>query len=142
MTGIGAYGSEMNDVVLFERALRVAVPTQPDPRVRDELVPRLAQVARTATIEAETRASRRGAAFRGGRAPARRTLVARVGIVVGLIPLVFAALAGAGVTVPGPARDAFDSVGITLPNQPADRGQNAETIKAAPTSTTGTKAGN
>jgi hypothetical protein len=32
---------------------------------------------------------------------------------------VLAGLAFAGVTVPGPARTAFESVGITLPNQPA-----------------------
>src|SRR3954469_9240479 len=49
----------------------------------------------------------------------RLALVARVGIAVALIPLVLAGLAFAGVTVPGAARSAFESVGITLPNQPA-----------------------
>jgi hypothetical protein len=116
MNGNGAYEDEMKEVVLFENALRAAVPTRPDPRIGAALVPRLAEVARTATIEAETQRTRpRASAPRS-----RLTLVARVGIAVALIPLVLAGLAFAGVTVPGPARDAFDSVGITLPNQPAD----------------------
>ena len=78
-------------------------------------MPRLAEVARAATIEAETHPTRRAAAPRS-----RLALVARVGIAVALIPLVLTGLAFAGVTVPSPARSAFDAVGITLPNQPAD----------------------
>jgi hypothetical protein len=46
-------------------------------------------------------------------------MLARVGIVVAAIPLLFAGLAVAGVTVPDVARSAFDRVGIELPNQPA-----------------------
>ena len=114
MSGNGAYEGEMNEVVLFENALRAAVPTRPDPRLGTELVPRLAEIARAATIEAETRAPSRRTAPRS-----RFALVARVGIAVALIPLVLAGLAFAGVTVPGAARSAFESVGITLPNQPA-----------------------
>jgi hypothetical protein len=115
VNGEGAYEDEMNELVLFESALRAAVPTQPDPTLGAVLVPRLAQVARTATIEAETQATRQ-------RTPAPRSrlsLVARIGVVVALVPLVLAGLAFAGVTVPGPARSAFESVGISLPNQPA-----------------------
>jgi hypothetical protein len=118
VNGNGAIWSEMSEVALFQSALRVAVPTRPDPRSGVELVPRLARVARAATIEAETQASRRGSALRSGRR--RRALVARAAIAIGLIPLVLAGLAFAGVTVPGPARDAFDSLGITLPNQPSE----------------------
>lgn len=114
MSGNGAYEGEMNEVVLFENALRAAVPTRPDPRLGTELVPRLAEIARAATIDAETRAPSRRTAPRS-----RFVLVARVGIAVALIPLVLAGLAFAGVTVPGAARSAFESVGITLPNQPA-----------------------
>jgi hypothetical protein len=114
VSGNGAYEGEMNEVVLFENALRAAVPTRPDPRLGTELVPRLAEIARAATIEAETRAPSRRTAPRS-----RFALVARVGIAVALIPLVLAGLAFAGVTVPGAARSAFESVGITLPNQPA-----------------------
>jgi hypothetical protein len=117
VSGNGAYEGEMNEVALFQSALRAAVPTRPDPRLGVALVPRLAEAARAATIEAETHAARR-------RAPrSRLALVARVGIAVALIPLVLAGLAFAGVTVPAPARSAFESVGITLPNQPATHSQ-------------------
>src|SRR5690349_4783123 len=106
----------MNEVALFESALRAAVPTRPDPTIGTALVPRLADAARAATLDAEAHGARRAS-----RAPRSRfALVARVGIAVALIPLVLAGLAFAGVTVPAPARDAFDAVGITLPNQPAD----------------------
>jgi hypothetical protein len=110
VSGDGAYESEMNDVALFEDALRAAVPVQPDPGLRATLVPRLAEVARASTLEAETRAAR-------WRSRSRRALVARVGIAVALIPLVLAGLAFAGVKLPAPARSALDSLGITLPNQ-------------------------
>jgi hypothetical protein len=114
----------MNEIALFENALRAAVRTQPDPRLGATLVPRLAEVARAATIEAETQATRRGAAHRRPRS--RLALVARVGLAVAMIPLVLAGLAFAGVTVPGPARSAFDTVGITLPNQTSsDHGTSA-----------------
>lgn len=115
MSGDGAYEGEMNEVALFESALRAAVPTKPDPRLGATLVPRLAEVARASTLEVETHAMRRTAAPRS-----RLALVARVGIAVALIPLVLAGLAFAGVTVPSPARSAFESIGITLPNQPAE----------------------
>jgi hypothetical protein len=116
MSGNGAYEGEMKNVALFENALRAAVPTRPDPALGTTLVPRLAAVARAATLEAETQPSRRDTP-----APrSRLALVARVGIAVALIPLVLAGLAFAGVTMPSPARSAFETVGITLPNQPAD----------------------
>jgi hypothetical protein len=119
VSGNGAYEYEMNEVALFQTALRAAVPTRPDPAIGTALVPRLAEAARAATIEAETQGMPRTA-----RKPRSRfALVARVGIAVALIPLVLAGLAFAGVTVPGPARDAFDSVGITLPNQPQEHSQ-------------------
>jgi hypothetical protein len=113
----------MSDVVLFMNALRVAVPAHPDPRLGGDLVPRLAAAARASTIEAETRVVRQGAAVGTGTARRRRrslrTSVARVAVAVALIPLVLAGLAVAGVTVPSPARSAFDAIEITLPNQPA-----------------------
>ncbi|HMA27887.1 MAG: hypothetical protein ACM33U_05090 [Solirubrobacterales bacterium] len=106
----------MNEVALFESALRAAVRTRPDPRLRAALVPRLAATARASTLEAERQAMRAGTR---GRPRSRLASVARVGIAVALIPFVLAGLAFAGVTVPGAARSAFDTVGITLPNQPA-----------------------
>ncbi len=138
MSGNGASSNEMNEVALFENALRAAVPIRPDPSLRTALVPRLAQVARAATVEDETHGARRGS-----RAPrSRLALVARVGIAVALIPLVLAGLAFAGVTVPGPARDAFDAAGISLPNQPLEHShasrQGKATGKSAPGSDTTT----
>src|SRR5438094_142172 len=75
LSGNGALEGEMNEVTLFESALRVAVPTRPDPGLGRDLVPRLAQVARASTLEAEARVSR-------GRPRSRFALVARVGIAV------------------------------------------------------------
>lgn len=123
VNGDSAYWDEMNEVALFESALRAAVPTQPDPMIAGRLVPRLARIARTATIEVESRPRGGGVARADIRVRSRRALVARVGIAMAAIPLAFAGLALAGVTVPGPARDAFDSVGVTLPNQPAEHSE-------------------
>jgi hypothetical protein len=109
----------MNDVALFTDALRAAVPARPTRELTATLVPRLSATARSAAIEAETRASRRTQGLRSGRPRSRRALVVRVALAVAVIPLALAGLAFAGVTVPTPARDAFDSVGITLPNQPS-----------------------
>jgi hypothetical protein len=47
-------------------------------------------------------------------------LVARVAVAVASLPLVFAGLAFAGVNLPAPAQDAFDRLGIELPNQTTD----------------------
>ena len=130
MTGNGAYEGEMNEVALFQSALRAAVPTQPDPGVGRDLVPRLAQVARASMLEPEGRAAH-------SRPRSRFALVARVGIAVALIPLVLAGLAFAGVTVPGAARSAFDSVGITLPNQPSGQHRASSTGNSTNSTTTG-----
>jgi hypothetical protein len=119
----------MNDVALFETAMRAAVRVEPDPGLAARLVPRLAETARAATIEAETRASRR-------RPHSRLGLFARVGTAVAAIPLLLAGLAFAGVTVPGPARDAFDSVGIELPNQPSDHASSQATSNGSGTEST------
>jgi hypothetical protein len=118
--GDGAYEGEMADVALFMNALRAAVPAEPDPGLGADLVPRLAAAARASTIEAETQVLRRHSAKRAGdpgRRRSRLTSVARVGIAIALIPLVLAGLAVAGVTVPSPARSAFESLGISLPHQ-------------------------
>jgi hypothetical protein len=120
----------MNEVALFQSALRAAVPTQPDPGLGRDLVPRLAQAARASMLEAETRVHRH-------KPRSRVSLVARVGIAVALIPLVFAGLAFAGVTVPEAARSAFDSIGITLPNQPSDDSVSNEAPAVKAKTTTG-----
>ena len=121
MSTNGAFPDEMQEVSLFTEALRVAVPAHPSRELTATLVPRLAATARSSTIEAETQTTRR-APVEAARRPRRRlALVARIAVAAAVIPLALAALAFAGVTVPGPARDAFHSVGIRLPNQPAER---------------------
>jgi hypothetical protein len=141
VNGNGAYSSDMQEALVYMDALRAAVPTEPDPRLRAELVPRLAATARASTLEAETRSMRRGTtttAVAARRPRSRRALVARVAIAVALIPLLFAGLAVAGVTVPSPARSAFESVGIDLPNQPADKTGTSETGPNSQPATEGT----
>jgi hypothetical protein len=109
----------MNEVVIFEKALRAAVPSRPNSSLGAELVPRLAQAARDSTLELEDQATRRvGQRSHGGPGRARRAWVARVAIVVAALPLLFAGLAFAGAKVPNPVQSAFDSVGVHLPNQP------------------------
>jgi hypothetical protein len=134
VSGNGAYGSEMNEVALFESALHAAVPTQPDPMLGARLVPRLAEVARSSTIEGESAATRR-------RPRSRPALVARVGVAIALVPLVLAGLAFAGVTVPGAARSAFKTVGVPLPNQPSshDHGSAAGQSSGQPTTNNDTE---
>jgi hypothetical protein len=118
----GAYWGEMSEIVTFEKALRAAVPSRPDPSLGSDLVPRLAQAARTSTLEMEDRAAARGAQrSQGRRARPRRAWMARVGVVVAALPLLLAGLAFAGVTMPSPVRSAFDSAGVHLPNQPSPR---------------------
>jgi len=68
-------------------------------------------------------------------------LVARVGIAAALLPLLIAGLAFAGVTVPDPARSAFDSVGVELPNQPADEGPGEANDRASEQGETSSSAG-
>ena len=139
MSTNGAYPDEMDEIALFTDALRAAVPTRPDPEVRTLLMPRLAEVARVATLEAETHARDRATPVRVSPQPhSRRALAARVAVAVALVPLALAGLAFARVAVPAPARDAFESVGITLPNQPSDQSRKAPaTTKPNPTGSEG-----
>jgi hypothetical protein len=129
----------MDEITLFTDALRAAVPVRPDPEVRTLLVPRLAAVARVATLEAETQARDRRAPARVSLWPhSRRGLVARIAVVVAVVPLALAGLAFAGVTVPAPAENAFESVGVTLPNQPSDHSRKAPaTTQPNPSSSVG-----
>jgi hypothetical protein len=129
-----AYEEEMNEVALFETALRAAVPTQPDRQLGADLVPRLAQIARSASIEAEQARGRRNSPRT--RRP-RLALLARVGIAVALVPLLLAGLAVAGVTVPDPARSAFETIGVELPNQPDESSRGGDEGTLGPDSATG-----
>lgn len=134
MSTNGAFPDEMKEVALFTEALRAAVPAYPSRELTATLVPRLAATARSSTIEAETQTTRRAPTLGPGRPPSRRALVARIAIAVALVPLVLAGLAFAGVSVPGPARDAFDSVGITLPNQPSQHSRKPAATETKTTS--------
>lgn len=125
----------MNEVALFETALRAAVPTQPDRQLGADLVPRLAQIARSASIEAEQGRGRRSSPRRRRRP--RLALAARVGIAVALIPLFLAGLAVAGVTVPDPARSAFETIGVEVPNQPDESSRGGDEGTLGPDPATG-----
>jgi hypothetical protein len=100
----------LEEVAVFVRALGAAVPEatdDPDPA----LISRLAETAAAGAGSPYVHFSVAGKR----RSPAR--LVARVGIAAAMVPALFAGLAYAGVNLPGPADDAFDSVGLELPNQ-------------------------
>jgi hypothetical protein len=151
--GDDAYEDEMNDVALFESALRAAVPTKPDPSLGPDLVRRLAATARAATLEAETAETRRSARapIHADRRRSWAALVARVAVAIAVIPLALAGLAFAGVHLPEPARNAFDRVGVTLPNQPSDEHhatpagqttQGGDDVSGAATSGPGNERGN
>jgi hypothetical protein len=130
-----AYEEEMNEVALFENALRAAATTPPDRQLGADLVPRLARIARSASIEGEQARGRRSS--HRARPRPRLALVARVGIAVGLLPLLLAGLAVAGVTVPDPARSAFETVGVELPNQPDESSRGGDEGTLGPGSATG-----
>jgi hypothetical protein len=132
MSGNGAMGDEMyfrrlaedDEFGAFVKALRSSLIQAPDPAASTLLIPRLAEAARAgaATLEAPRAASSSRRAVLAGRFARRRrrTVVARVAVAVASLPLVFAGLAFAGVNLPAPAQDAFEELGIELPNQTTD----------------------
>lgn len=118
----GAWGADPSDpgeeaVRDFIRALRAELPTAPS---EDEaiLITRLADSARRASLAAAGQATARIEPVRrsGGWRP-RLVLFGRIALAAALAPALLAALAFAGVELPEPAQDAFDRVGIELPNQ-------------------------
>jgi hypothetical protein len=108
--------ARLEQLAAFVRGLGATVPrggVSPDP----VLITRLADAAAGgagAPVAAPERLRTRG------RRRLRAGLIARVGIAVAMVPVLFAGLAVAGVTLPGPARDAFDRLGLELPNQASD----------------------
>jgi hypothetical protein len=127
MNGNGAFEDEMelsgrrkpadDDLAAFAQAVRVTLLDEPDRTAFATLVPRLAETARASAAD---RADRGGTTKR--RPPARRRRWApalRVAIAIALVPLLTAGLAVAGVKLPAVADDAFESVGVELPNQAA-----------------------
>jgi hypothetical protein len=117
--------AQLDEVATFMRALRAALPAQPDEHAEVDLVRRLAEVSAAASQEDRDRVT---VGAGGGRARARSRLafVARVGVAVALVPALMASLAFAGVTLPDPARSAFETVGVDLPNQAAPSGDDED----------------
>jgi hypothetical protein len=117
----------------FLRMARTALLEQPPPEIEADLVRRLAETARLRAPSPATRPAR--PIFRS-----RRRLVAKLAVAIALVPAVLAGLAFAGVTLPGAANSAFDSVGVTLPNQEDDDGgAPGEPASAQPSSRNGTQ---
>lgn len=128
--------ARIGETAAFLRMARTALLEQPPPETEADLVRRLAETAR---LRAASRATMRPARpiFRS-----RRRLVAKLAVAMALVPAVLAGLAFAGVTLPGAADSAFDSVGVNLPNQEdGDDGDGgaapAEPASAQPSSSKG-----
>ena len=121
MSGNGAYPEEMDfshpEIASFTRALKATLVREPDPAASEQLVTHLAEEARVSAVIAAQRKQRRPTA------PARTTRswsprrVAAVALAVAMLPLLTAGLAVAGVRLPAVAENAFQAVGVDLPNQ-------------------------
>jgi hypothetical protein len=126
---------DLAELAAFVSTLRAAVPAEPDPEVEATLVRRVAREAGS-TADAVARADTAPLpAARSPRWRPRLMLAAKVAVAAILVPAAMAALAFAGVRLPEPAREAFDRVGVELPNQSedesgatgeSDRGDDAE----------------
>jgi hypothetical protein len=103
----------------FVATLRAELPAQPSADREAILITRLADSARRASLAAEAQATAPIEPVlrpsRGWRP--RLVLFGRVALAAALAPALLAALAFAGVELPEPAQDAFERVGIELPNQ-------------------------
>lgn len=101
----------------FALAVQAAMPAIPDPALTRNVVPELAAAAATGERAAARSAP---APVRVVPVPRRRprfAMAARIVFAVALLPALFAGMAVAGVSLPGPAQDAFEAVGVELPNQ-------------------------
>jgi hypothetical protein len=107
----------------FVRAVRATVPVSPDPALEAEMVTALAGAARTASLEATRAATGPVEAVPAAphAAPRWRLRVAALAAVVAALPLLMTGLAFAGLTLPDAVDDAFEAVGIDLPNQGSER---------------------
>lgn len=136
LRGLAPESDSLAEVAEFARAARLQLVGPP--AQRPALVARLAAIAgaaadTSATPFAEAAVPRR----RRGVRPRPALAVKVVGILAAL-PLLFAGLAVADVTLPAPAREAFEAVGVELPNQPAeDDGEATPGDVAAPQPGTG-----
>jgi hypothetical protein len=115
-------GGELARTVTFVRALPAAVPVLPDPALEAEIIPALANAARSSELEATRQATVTTPAARPSTPSRWRLRVAVLAGAVLLLPVLMAGLAYAGVELPEPVDDAFESVGVDLPNQAGDAG--------------------
>ena len=125
MSGNGAGKGEMRltfrddeQLGAYADALRLTLLKGPDPARTAELIPRLAVAAR-ASLVTEPPARPR---HTGARRHSRLGLFARAGVAVALVPALFAGLAVAGVKLPDAVDAPFEAVGVDLPNQGSDAG--------------------
>jgi hypothetical protein len=127
------------ELTSFLQEMRATLVAPPAGALATALPARLAAEARTAVADgnghpaAPSTNGHPTVSGRPRRAMSRPLL--RVAVAIAAIPLLFTGLAFAGVNLPGPAKDAFKSIGIDLPNQadndrgqaPADDGDSAGT---------------
>ena len=116
----GADALGLEPTALFVTALRAAVPAAPPPGAEATLIGRLSDTAleseqRMAVAPTQALAIESASRGRGWRP--RLAVVAKVAVGVALLPAAMAGLAFAGVTLPEPAREAMDRLGLDLPNQ-------------------------
>jgi hypothetical protein len=109
-----------DELTAFAEAVRTTLVEPPDSASAALLVPRLAEAARASAPRPPVAPA--AVTIR----PRRRwAMVARVAVAVASIPLLFAGLAFAGVSLPGPADSVFETFGVELPNQAADHESSA-----------------
>jgi hypothetical protein len=108
---------ELEELASFVTAIRATVPAQPLHDGQRALVARLAAAALSSTEAAAQDETMSIAIPQAAVWRRRLTLVGRAAVACVLAVAATAGLAFAGVTIPEPARDAFDFAGIELPNQ-------------------------
>ena len=120
---------DLDELAAFMTAARVAVPEQPVAGTEARLVPALASEAHASMLAAASAPTEQIGVPRPRPHRHRRALVAQLVAVVLLVPALLAGLAFAGVKLPAPARDAFEQVGLGLPNQ--EGGDRSSTDRAS-----------
>src|ERR687897_1725358 len=116
--GSGNGRAELVELASFVSLVRTTVPARLDPVAEVPLIERLAETARlandAATADTAPMQPVRATAWRP-----RLALAAKVAVAVALLPAATAGLAFAGVSLPQPAREAMERIGLDLPNQSA-----------------------
>lgn len=114
----GSLEAEDDALASFVQALRYELRAQPPVDGEAILITRLADTARQASLAAAGQAT--APIEPVGRSRGwwpRLALFGRVAVAAALVPALLTALAFAGVELPEPAQEAFERLGIELPNQ-------------------------